>query len=522
VTGRHAAKLGIDYRRLFSSYGTSMPTQYRPTYNFANVAQASALTLSSGIVNVLDRTDLVFTNLSLFAQDTWTIAEALSLTYGVRYEWNPAPSGATPGDQPSTITSLEDLSTVTLAPPGTALYRTTNGNVAPRVGAVWRLRDAPRTMTVVRGGWGLFYDLGTGVIASAAGSFPRLRSRRLPAGTPFPLDDRAAAPLPVDAPPPYDLVRAFDPRIQLPRVQQFNATLEQHLGGSQSVSIAYVGARGSRLLRQHSLLNVNATIGQLQLTTNGDRSAYDGLQIQYTRRLSRGLQALASYVWSTSKDTASTDAGFLPLSDRFAAADDWGPSDFDVRHAFNAAVSWDLPRASPHALLSGWGVDGIVYSRSGVPFTVTGTRGLAIGFVPVRPDLVAGVPAFREEAGAPGGRRLDPAAFRFSAPDAHGTLGRNSLRGFGLWQVDLAVRKAISLGGRARAVVRAELFNAFNRANFALPNANLGLVSPTGDVTVGPTFGLVTQALRTSLPGLNSLYQVGGPRSAQLSLRLEF
>jgi hypothetical protein len=522
TVGRHVSKFGADYRRSVSTYGTAAEEQYRPTYNFASVAQASSLLLSSGSVNVFARSDLVFTNLALFAQDTWTLSDRFSLTYGLRYDRNPAPSGATPDDQPSTIEGLGDPASIRLAPPGTPLYRTTNGNVAPRIGGVWRLRGASGRETILRGGWGLFYDLGTGVIASAAGAFPRLRTKRLPANTPFPLGELAAAPLPADAPPPYDLVRAFDPDIQLPRVQQFNVTLEQHVGAAQSASVAYVGARGSRLLRQQVLSNVIPTIAQLQLTTNGDRSTYDAVQLQYTRRLSRGIQALASYVWSTSKDTSSTDAGFLPLSDGFAVDRDWGPSDFDVRHALNAAVTWELPSSSPRALLAGWGIDAILAARSGLPFTVTGTRSLSIGFVPARPDVVPGEPVFLEDASAPGGRRVNPAAFRFSSPDGHGTLDRNALRGHPLWQLDVAVRKRVPMGGRVRAVVRAELFNALNRANFALPNATLGLVSAGGEVTPGPMFGLATQSLRTSLNGLSSLYQVGGPRSAQVSLRLEF
>jgi hypothetical protein len=191
-----------------------------------------------------------------------------------------------------------------------------------------------------------------------------------------------------------------------------------------------------------------------------------------------------------------------------------------VRHAASAAVSWDVPGSS--RLLSGWGADAIVYARSSLPVNVTGTRSTSFGFVAVRPDRIPDARLYLDDPDAPGGRRINASAFRFASEERQGTLGRNTLRGFPMWQVDLALRREVRLAQRMRLLIRAELFNALNHSNFGRPNGNLGTVAANATLTPNPTFGVATASLRNSLPGLSSLYQVGGSRSAQLSLRLEF
>ncbi|PYS77620.1 MAG: hypothetical protein DMF66_09190 [Acidobacteria bacterium] len=112
---------------------------------------------------------------------------------------------------------------------------------------------------------------------------------------------------------------------------------------------------------------------------------------------------------------------------------------------------------------------------------------------------------------------MNPAAFR-PLTVGQGTLGRNALRGFGLSQLDLAVRRRFTITERVRLQLRAEFFNVFNHPNFG---------DPAGDIS-SRLFGRSTQTLARSLGaggvngGLSPLYQVGGPRSIQLALRLGF
>jgi len=363
----------------------------------------------------------------------------------------------------------------------------------------------------------------------------------LPANTVYPLSANDAAPLPVNAPAPYDLIRAFDPNIVLPRTHQFNVALEQSLGSGQTISASYVGALGKQLLRQESISNPNATFALLQLTRNSATSDYHALQLQFQRRLSKGLQALASYTFGKSLDIASTDASFLQRADRIDPRADRGPSDFDARHGFNAAVTYNLPVFSrsrfARAVFGGFAVDAIYYARSALPVNLTIGRASSYGFVVLRPNFVGGAPVKIDDPAAPGGWRFNntqvspnqigPFAMTAQTVDRNGTLGRNALRGFGFQQFDFAARRQFKLNERASLQFRAEFFNLFNRVNFADPGGGLNFTAPTaalpdGRLTATTTFGQSTALLRGSLGGLNPVYQVGGPRSVQLSLRLSF
>jgi hypothetical protein len=195
-----------------------------------------------------------------------------------------------------------------------------------------------------------------------------------------------------------------------------------------------------------------------------------------------------------------------------------------VRHTFTGSASYEVPRAftnpTARALLHGWGVDSIVRLRTATPITVvTGRDALGLGLTNVsRPDLVPGVPLYLYGEGIPGGRRFNPAAFDATTPVAQGrqgTLGRGTLRGFGLSQVDLAVRRRFSLTDRFTLEARADAFNLFNTPNFA---------NPTGVMT-SANFGRSIQVLNSGLAGTsgqNPLFVIGGPRSMQLALKLLF
>jgi hypothetical protein len=528
ASGGHTLKAGVDWRRFRSTFGTDQASQYRPTYNFSGVAGALAGTLGSGLINIRETARLDFDNLSLYAQDDWRPTPRLTLSYGLRYELNPAPEGVTSAEQPRAVTTLDPLSSVSLAPAGTPLYSTRKSNVGPRIGAVYRLRDAHAWATTIRGGYGLYFDLGYGAVANASGAFPLLRTKRLAAATPFPLSAANAAPLSADAGPPYDLIRALDPNIELPRTHQYSVSADQQFGGARTLTLSYVAAVGRKLLRQENVNAPNPTIGILQFTTNRDRSDYDALHVQFVDRTFSDLVLQVGYTLSESTDTSSSAASFLPPSEQFEPALDRGPSDFDTRHAFSGALSWSAPTPRGAAwlrgLAGGWGVDAIVHARSATPFTVTGNRQTPIGFLALRPDRVADAPLWISDPSVPGGRRVNAQAFAFGTEPRHGSLPRNALRGFPFWQVDLAISRRVPLMRSWRAELRAEAFNVFNHANFHLRNArtSLGLIGATGTFTAPPDFGVSTDMLRSAYAGLNPLYQIGGPRSVQLSVRARF
>ena len=118
----------------------------------------------------------------------------------------------------------------------------------------------------------------------------------------------------------------------------------------------------------------------------------------------------------------------------------------------------------------------------------------------------------------PGGKAFNPAAFTPAPVGQQGDFGRDVLRGFGAWQADVAFQRQFSLTEKVALRFRGELFNVFNHPSFGPPDNNLA----------DALFGQSTQTLASSLGsggangGLNPLYQIGGPRSVQLALKLQF
>jgi hypothetical protein len=308
--------------------------------------------------------------------------------------------------------------------------------------------------------------------------------------------------------------------------------VEQSLGKQQTVTLSYVASVARNLLTTQ-VENVpprdpltgavlpppNSNFGAIIYTNNGATSDYHSLQAQYQRRLTRGLQALVNYTWSHAIDEVSDE--------RQTGTLERGNAAFDVRHNFTAAVTYDIPKLSAGpiltSLLRGWSVDSTIYAQSGVPLNlVAGRMFRGDGrLVIVRPDVVPGVPFWIDDPNAPGGQKINVAAF--AAPpripgsfflSRQGTLGRNVVREPGRFQVNMAVRRQFNLTERINLQLKAEAFNLFNHPIFSSYS--------TFFTTGSSTFGKPTRTLNRSLSGLSSLYQMGGPRSMQFSVRLGF
>ncbi len=247
---------------------------------------------------------------------------------------------------------------------------------------------------------------------------------------------------------------------------------------------------------------------------------------------------MLSYTLAKSTDTRSTDyvsttpdLGATRVSDLPDVGINEGYSNFDMRHSFTGAFSWELPypkgKRPGRILLKGWALDGIVMARQGLPINVVAASTVFWNGVyqRIRPDLVPGQPIWISDAGAPGGRHLNSAAFAMPADNRPGTLERNSIRNFPLFQADLALRRRFDVTDRVKIDLRVEYFNVFNHPNLAL-GAN--------DVFWAPnfgTFGYATMMQNSYLSGsfyntqggaLSQQYQTGGPRSGQLTLKISF
>ena len=198
-------------------------------------------------------------------------------------------------------------------------------------------------------------------------------------------------------------------------------------------------------------------------------------------------------------------------------------SDFDVRHSASAALAYDvrpLERWGVLRLLLGdLSADAIFRARTATPLSVFFGKTLLSGdsFGLVYPDIVPGRPFYLDDFTVAGRRRINREAF--AAPGSTGRpLARNALRGFGMWQADVGLRRRFTITERVGLQLRAEVFNVFNHPSFG---------NPVGDLGSG-LFGQSIQTLAGSLGsggvngGLSPAYQIGGTRSVQLALRLQF
>jgi hypothetical protein len=522
--GRHQFRFGVDYRRLAPdaiSPNPDVPYYYGFIDGVEDLRTNTAFTSPT----VISPAYPLYTNFSAFAQDEWKVSRRLNLSMGLRWELNPAP-GVTQGLKPYTISFQgSGPDTWVLAPQGAPLWQTTWFNFAPRLGAAYILRTAPSWETVVRGGGGVFFDTG-----QQLGSYGSLGPGFDVSGgfytTPFP-GTPVTIPTIVNPPvPPYPYVYGFATHLQLPYTIQWNASIEQALGKSQTATLSYVGSHGSRLLQNNVYSTpTNPNASSFYVVANGLTSDYDALQVQFRRGLSRGLTALGSYTWSHCLDYGSSN--LLYGYQR-------GDCDFDIRNNVSTALSYDLPNVGDNrftnAIVQHWGIDDRFTARTAFPVTLD-------GYITVDPatlqqfygglNLVSGQAVYLYGANCtstllglgdltstetcPGGRAINPNAFTV-ATSGLGDAPRNFVRGFGAWQMDSALRREFPVHENLKLQFRAEAFNLFNHPSFGIINSSFGQ----------PTFGQATATLANSLGVLNPLYQQGGPRSMQFAIKIIF
>ena len=535
-SGHHQMKCGVDFRRL----APSGVQPYSPLYYFFSESVVESNSPYYGAIAFAPAYPL-YRNFSVFVQDEWKVSPRLSLSLGLRWEVNPAP-GVTKGLKPYTVQG-SGPDTWSLAPQGTPLWQTTWYNFGPRLGAAYILRNTPGRETVMRGGGGIFFDTGQ-QLGSLGFDGPGFSALNVNFVTPQPFPGNPVAPLIVNPPvPPFNYAYAFAPHMQLPYTFQWNTSVEQALGNSQALTVSYIGSHASRLLQENQLTSsTNPLTTTFYTVQTGLTSDYDSLQVKFRRRLSRGLTTLASYTWSHCMDygSANYEIGYQR-----------GNCDFDVRHNVSAAFSDDLPNVGHggfvDAVLHHWGLDGRLIARTAFPVLLNGAPTIdpitgiqtSTGL-----DLVSGQPIYlygsncnsvyqniNEAEGntgtvlrCPGGRAINPCAFALpTGPQPYpasvcptgnvvGIVPRNFARGFGAWQMNFAIRRDFPIQERLRLEFRAEAFNVFNHPNYGTINASFGQ----------STFGQATATLANSLGILNSLYQVGGPRSMQFALKLVF
>ncbi len=442
-----------------------------------------------------------------FLQDDWRITGALTLNYGLRYEYVSPYTEA--GNR---LVTLDGAPGFTAAVPVTAggigpyagvlpdsLVKPDRNNFAPRVGLAWRVRPD----TIVRGGYGINYNAGVyASIAQQLAAQPPFATSATSLGT-------AAAPLALSD--PFASITSetttntygIDPSYRLGYVQIWNLDIQRTIGRTVFATIGYTGTRGSSL----DLLRAPnrgpdgllvASVPPFVWETSGGRSVMHALTLRLRKRLTHGLGGGVTYTWSKSMDDASSVGGgaaVVAQNDRNLAAE-WGLSSFDQPQRFAGDVVFELPFGPEQRwlnndgwaakLLGGWQWTANVTLASGLPFTARvlgavtdvggGTNGTLRADYSGAPIPIAD-PTVQEY--------FDTAAFSVPAPGTFGNAGRNTIRGPGTTDVDMSLGKDIVLDASGRALsLRVQATNVFNLPQFSVIDT----------VVNSPTFGRVIAA----------------------------
>jgi hypothetical protein len=518
VRGAHLAKFGFEFRAMQQNAFRDVQSRGFLTFSDRFPLTGNALAdlllgfpALTGGARLDNHQHLRGESYALFANDSFRITPRLTISAGLRYEYNSPPVDA------EDRANLYDPATRTLARVGTnniprSGYEPDRNNFAPRLGFAYTLNESGTT--VVRGGYGVYYDQpalapGEGLYFNAPyfdfNLYFSLPGLPLTVNNPFP--NNFPVPLP-------DTALAFQRDLRTAYMQHWNLNVQQELGKNRLLEIGYAGSKGTKLLtardinqpRPSTLPFVPRPVQQfddINLIESRGNSDYHSLQVRLQQRLTRGLALLSSYTYSKSIDDASNF--FTSAGDPNFPQDSQNPrlergrSNFDVRHRLSTSFSYELPFGRGRrflandrivtTLLSGFQFNGIVSLQSGRPFTVallsdidnsnTGRSSLGFG-ANDRPN-VAGDPRAGNRTPE---RWFNTSAFVFPAFGTFGNAGRNILDGPGYQNVNASLLKNTPLGERVNLQLRLEAFNLFNHPNFNLPDNFLG----------SPTFGRILSA----------------------------
>lgn len=470
-----------------------------------------------------------------FVQDAIKLRKNLSLRVGFRFEstngWNEAHGRA------SNYT-FENGMIQTNPRIGDSVFTVNRAKFLPepRVGVAWD--PTGKGKTVITSGFGIYRALMDGIDYRLDQTAPFNATETLKNVSVDGLLITPGSPLPAGT---KISPSGIQPDAYTPTVLTWSFRVQQQVAPDTSLTVGYVGSHG-----YHELLSLDANIPNpticpaspcpsslaagtiyfpsgaplmnpaLTNTTtwmSEGLSSYHALQVDVNHRFRHGLQLRGVYTFGKSLDdgtalnssVGSNAPGFVmfPLNPKL----DWGPSNSDVRHSAVINGTWELPIGKGHAALGnagrwaqgfvgGWAISGIETLQSGLPFTPS------LGYNPandgdsrnpVRPSYN---PAFSGPIILGGSNQyFNPDAFLPPPAGTYGNVGRNTLYGPGIAELDFSALKNIAINERLRLQFRAELFNILNHTNFGTPNTVVFTSATSGP---SPTAGVITSTSTTS------------------------
>jgi hypothetical protein len=490
---------------------------------------------------------------AVYAQDSWKVLPNLTLTYGLRYQFNGVPFERN-GRLSTLLENPAGLAPLTFNVVGSGeaknLYNNDPYNFEPRVGFSWDPFSTGRT--AVRAGYGIFHDRIFGNLFENSVTNPPFNVTAqlfygdvLP-NVPVPATFESSPIVPDGS---FLSPVLIDRNLRIPMSQNWNFGIQQELPGRSTLELNYVGSKGSRSLRvvdgnppQPNLVEAliadgvppaalqgsalysrfpavnNTALFQPAVNKSIGNSTYHAFEANFTRRFDHGIQLQGAYTWSHSIDDAPDP--LLPGQNNRSfprnslnLREERGNSDFDIRQRLIFNYIIELPFGKGRAylkdgavgkVLEGWQFAGISVFQDGLPYDIWGNVDTEHTGLNSRADIV-GNPAI--PSGFPRTQTGPPVtAFDIAPFGRPGNLGRNSFVGPGTINTDFVLSKDQSLTEQLRAQFRFEFYNLFNRVQ---------LSQPGNDISAPGTFGVSTFTV-TRPDGTSSNRQI------QLALKLIF
>ncbi|HXR16737.1 MAG TPA: TonB-dependent receptor [Terriglobales bacterium] len=571
LTGRHTLKFGAEFRRakisnfndnlergifeFTAGIGLSPDPVVDALANFyTGGTQDTSFCCTSVSVDAGNTQRTTYNNgISFFAQDDYRATSNFTLNFGLRWEYF--------GPMSESNNLLSNLGRDgNLAMVGTdglnGLYKRDLHDFGPRLGFAWQVTKN----TVMRAGYGIYYDyVPQDILIANFTTSAGVATNPIGPQAVLPLNfDSAAfngttpnAPIMNGvASPPYSIF-VTPQNFRSPYTQNWNFNIQQKLAENASFETRYVGSKGTHLVRLTDLnepdangTRPNPNYSAIDELTPSSSSSYNALQAIARIQNVHGVSGFAAYVFSKAIDDASDGIDFVPGAafpqDPGNLPAERGPSLFDTRNRFTAAINYDLPSWNRlRKFGSGWQLNTIISVQSGRPIPIANSTDTSGRFYfNQRPNVVPGVNPILPNW-TPSTGYLNPLAFIQPASGTFGNLGRDSIFGPGLSNVDFSVTKNTRLTERLNLQLRCEFFNIFNHPNFALPAHNItpGYIDNgtpgnpqivpnpaahvNGDITQPLLpMGLITQTpdVAQTNPGLGG----GGPRVLQVAAKFIF
>ena len=569
--GKNDIKFGYEYRR--TTIAITQDSNFRGKLSFGGLSDfLQGMTAGGSQAQGNTRRHSAENNNSLYIQDSYRATPRLTVNLGLRWDYFGVVSEKDNlffRFNPTT----DAVQRVGVSGGPSNLYELDYKNFAPRIAFAYDLTGHGKS--VIRGGWGLFYDAFSQDIflghlpynciycpgPAYAGVGPAAISFASATGT-------LAANTPVySGPTPLGDFFSVNPNIRTPYVQNFNLNLQRQIATYAVVQLGYVGAKGNRLFRfrdinQPSQAAITAAdlangvssygvprpfanffyLNQEESTAS---SIYHGLQASLRVSGFYGLSSQMNYVYSHSIDNASDSEDFIPNAaqpnNSLLPQLERGNSNFDIRNRFTWNFGYEFPnlRGKYAKLTDGWGLDGVVNLQDGQPFSFNYNfegdfSGAGEGFD--RPDVTGPIrygsapfnfidlTSFHVPCTIPAGSGGAADVNCVPGTRHFGDLGRNSLRGSSFKEFNASIFKNTAITEHVTLQLRAEFFNVFNHPNFANPELPNFIADPAINGLDAAGRGVGSYALTaTGDVGIgNPFLGGGGPRGLQLAAKISF